>query len=333
MIFFKSVVNAIGSGAGVAWPLFGILFALLGGSVASFFSLTFAIISIALFFMVSLPVFYFSYQEMKEHEEILQVQLFKNQNKLLADIKNYIETLEQYAISEKKTVNREELFKRILMMDLNTIASEDANSPLYSILLLLYEEYKLKHTLPSNPIIMDRIMHTISLAPVPLSKKIVPSFFSFVGTFGSLTGCSAGVSGLLSGIGLFSSFTVYPLLGGGILVGALILGGIMAYNSMLKAVDDYKKNLLNQSLKAMHRQLSKATIEREINTKLNQAFNNLSEQKDTKEGSAPNQPGIIESFSCRPIAKKSFTFLSFFKVQQTDFNKPQNDGPPLYIFS
>lgn len=101
MIFFKSVVNAIGSGAGVAWPLFGILFALLGGSVASFFSLTFAIISIALFFMVSLPVFYFSYQEMKEHEEILQVQLFKNQNKLLADIKNYIETLEQYAISEK----------------------------------------------------------------------------------------------------------------------------------------------------------------------------------------------------------------------------------------
>ncbi|HHF7387085.1 TPA: hypothetical protein ACPSKW_003709, partial [Legionella bozemanae] len=83
MVFLKSVLNGIGSGSGVAWPLFGILFAALGGTIASFFSLSLGILAITLFFSVSSLIFYFSYQEQKNSEQLFQNQFHKNQQKLL----------------------------------------------------------------------------------------------------------------------------------------------------------------------------------------------------------------------------------------------------------
>ncbi|CAM3052325.1 Uncharacterised protein [Legionella steigerwaltii] len=327
MKLLKSALNAIGSGAGVAWPLYGIVFSVLGGAVASFFSLTFGIISISLFFAVGIPIFYFSYQEMKKNEEIFQAQLDKNQQKLLTDIQEYISSIDNYALYEKCTADFNEVFARILIMDLNKIARESPNSPLCQILSLFYEEYKLKQAIPNNKVILEHIVHNVSQHSVPLSKKIVPSFFAFVGTFGPIAGCSAGVSGLLTGMGLFSSFAAFPLLGWGILTVALISGIIMASEAIIQSSDDFKKNELNQTIKNMHSQLSKATMERDLNTRLCYPFLSLKEQSKEKRSFEPiKQPIFPNSFINRASDKKpKLTFLSFFNMNQSFSSSAQDE--------
>ncbi|VEB34104.1 hypothetical protein [Legionella cherrii] len=331
MEFFKSVLNGIGSGAGVAWPLFGIVFTLFGGAVASLFSLTLGIISISLFFAVGIPIFYFSYQEMKNEEGRFQEQLDKNQQKLLTDIQDYLNSIYRFALHEKRKTDVHELFARILIMDLNKIAHVDARSPLYLILSLLYEEYKLKQTIPDNKVILDHLVHNISLSPTPLSQKMVPPFFTFVGTFGSITGCSAGVSGVLTGMGLFSSFAAFPLLGWGILAFALVSGILMASESMAKTNERFKKKELNQTIKNIHSQLSKATIERDLTARLYSTFTSLKEQGEDKGVADLNQPILAHSFFNRATEKKTkLTFSSFFNLKQSHSGNSQDDAHAFY---
>ena len=331
MKFFKSVLNGVGSGAGVAWPLFGIVFTVFGGAVASLFSLTLGIISISLFFAVGIPIFYFSYQEMKNEEGRFQEQLDKNQQKLLTDIQEYLNSIYRYALHEKEKTDVHDLFARILIMDLNKIAHMDARSPLYLILSLLNEEYQLKQTIPNNKIILEHLVHKISLTPVPLAQKLVAPFFTFVGTFGSITGCSAGVSGVLTGMGLFSSFAAFPLLGWGILAFALISGIGMASESLAKTSERFKKNELNQTIKNMHSQLSKATLERDLAARLSRTFTSLKEQGEEKRVMDLNHPILPHSFFNRASDKKiKLTFSSFFNLKQSHSGNAQDDAHTFY---
>lgn len=265
-MILKSALNGIGTGAGVAWPFFGILFAVVGGSVASFLSLALGIVSITLFISVGLLIFYLSYQEQKALEEDFQQQIIKNKTKLSIDIHDYIYSIEQAYSYEHPYLSFYEFFKTRLDRDLIQIGRMDNTSSLYKILSIMKEEYETTQNIPKSECILERIAHLSEDQPAPLFTKMTPSFCAFVGAFGALAGCSAGISGLLTGIGVFTSFAAFPLLGCGILAFSLISATLLAYEVFLSSGDDFKKKQNNKMMKEMHQQLSKATLERLINT-------------------------------------------------------------------
>lgn len=101
MSVLKSLFNGIGSGAGVAWPLFGISFSLLGGAIEGVLSVALGAISISLFFAVSIPIVYFSYEEMENNKNLFRKQLEKNKQKLALDIVNYIQSIYKNYLIQK----------------------------------------------------------------------------------------------------------------------------------------------------------------------------------------------------------------------------------------
>ncbi|WP_454781531.1 hypothetical protein [Legionella sp. WA2022007384] len=320
MLLFKSVLNGVGSGAGVAWPLFGIVFAILGGSIANFFSLALGVISISLFFGIGGSIFYFSYQEMQANEQLFQEQLQKNQQKLLTDIHEYIEIIRRYCSYTQNSECFNDAFIRILNMDLDKIRHVDAYSPLYQILSLLKNEYAAKQNIPNNTIILKHLAYAVSLQPVPVSKRTIPAFFTFVGTFGSIAGCSAGVSGVLTGMGIFSSFASFPLLGWGVLAFALCSGITLAYEAFIRARDDFNNKLLILTFKSMHQQLSKVTMARNLSVSFSDVFRTLGTQSEQKDKTAfVDQPHFTRLYLKQLYKEQSkLPFLSFFNRSQLD---------------
>ena len=61
-MFFKALFAGIGSGGGVAWSMFGIIFAALGCAASSLISIVLGAIFTALFLAIALGIFYFSYK-------------------------------------------------------------------------------------------------------------------------------------------------------------------------------------------------------------------------------------------------------------------------------
>ncbi|MGC1182580.1 hypothetical protein [Legionella sp.] len=310
MSLVKSAFNGIGSGAGVAWPFFGILFTLVGGSIGGSISLMLGSIAIGLFFTVSVFVFYFSYQQTQKDEQQLQDLLRKNERKLSADIGYYINSIREYLLSKKELNDFDRYFPCVLNQDLQQITALDKDSPLFQFLAILSKEYEQHCCIPSNQIIIQRLMEELSQPPVPYSKIFISAFFDFVGTFGSIAGCSAGVSGLLNGMGIFSSFAAFPLLGWGIIGIALTLGLFSAYSAMIDVQQTFKKQLLNQTFKDIHQQLSNATLERNLDAALNQATNSSIKIQVTTQS--------IFSSKERTLNKFRLNFSSFFKACQVD---------------
>src|SRR4051812_896686 len=90
MSLFRAAFNGIGSGAGVAWPLFGIVFSLIGGPIGSCLSLALGIVSSLLFLSISLSIFYISFKETKDQEEKFCRAYLKHQRKLIHSMRAYI---------------------------------------------------------------------------------------------------------------------------------------------------------------------------------------------------------------------------------------------------
>ncbi|MBA2648651.1 MAG: hypothetical protein H0U75_03450 [Legionella sp.] len=122
MFVFRSTFNGIGSGAGLAWPTFGIVFNLIGGVIGSLVSLVLAIPCLVLFTGVALAILYFSYKRMKDE----QVQFFdkykKNQTKLAGVVQDYLDSL-------SNSNPKDDLAK-----DTHIAYHQGTHSPLYQIL-------------------------------------------------------------------------------------------------------------------------------------------------------------------------------------------------------
>lgn len=254
MAIFKSIINGIGTGAGVAWPLFGIVFNVIGASIGGLFSFTLGGITIGLFMTLSVAIFYLSYQKTQEEQQHSQALLQKNEQKLIEFINEYINMIyKNYQLSSKTMP-----FKTYLSLQLNqlllAIAKDEKKAPLHQALTIIKIriDQQLVNEKSILPMIEKKIIQQYS---VPSSNVIVPIFYAFVGTFGSIAGCSAGISGLLTGLGLFSSFAAFPIIGWGILGFAFSMGIFAANNAYIEAQETYKNNLLNQTVKTMYQQL------------------------------------------------------------------------------
>ncbi|HHT0592212.1 TPA: hypothetical protein ACTXXA_002197 [Legionella anisa] len=287
MVYFKSIINGIGTGGGVAWPLFGIVFSVVGTSIGSLVSFALGGVSIALFLMTSTAIFYLSYQKAQEEEQRTQTLLQKNEQKLLEFVNEYIYKIHKSYQLTAKTIPFKAFLCSHLEQQLSTIAKDEKKTPLYQALKfikILIEQQLLKEK-SILPIIERKIIPQYS---VPYSNMIVPIFYAFVGTFGSIAGCSAGISGLLTGLGLFSSFAAFPILGWGIL-GFAISMGIFAANNAISATRETSKNeLLNQTIKKMYQHLKSQVLDLPLNL-----FHNPSNPTTNK--SSRNFPSLFLS--------------------------------------
>lgn len=325
MRLFRASFNAIGSAAGVAWPLFGISFSILGGSIGSLLPLTLGAISIGLFFAISIPVFYFSYQEMKKNDLQFEEQLQKNQEKLVIDINNYLNSIYENFCNQKGEDDFIYYLKKIIAQDLQEIARTDINSPLYQILLLIKKQNEEQQFIfTDKKLLFAEIAGQTSRQSIPYSKLLAPSLFGFVGTFGSIAGCSAGISGLLTGMGVFTSFAVFPLLGWSIIGIAVICGAIMAYHATTGVKEEFQINELNQLTKKMHQQLNQAVLERNVEAVLHHTTSALATnpEKEKELFDQINKPILSVFHSKKQNRDRSgLRLISFF-----DANKKNEYG-------
>lgn len=264
MLYIRSLFNAIGSGAGVAWPMFGIVFAVLGGTVASALSLALGGAAIALFSATAIGIYYFSSQATKEQLIRSQKRLEKNQQKLALDLEDYLQSIQFYFTQQHNIKESHRYIQHILQCDLARVAQQDSTSPLFHLLTFVHKEYSQHQQFPTMESIKKQLATQAIQNKIPWSTMLIASFSAFVGVFGSVAGCSAGLAGVLTGIGLFSSFSAFPILGWGVIGLALVCGLILACSAAYDAYDQYKKDELNQCLKSTHQQLSKATAQRNL---------------------------------------------------------------------
>lgn len=300
MSLIRSIFNGVGSGAGAAWPPFGITFALVGAAIGGPISITLGSIAIATFLAVGISITYFSYKEQQEAKSVLVNKIKRNTIELQISISHYLRT------QSKK--NSEE--------DLRQIASHARNSPLHFILTAINDNYTelsqhLKNHTLTPKIIHELITKSIPPKSAPLSVLLTPAFFGFIGTFGATAGCSAGVSGLLIGLGAFSSFAAFPILGISILASALLFGIVVGVNAALEAQKKYQAQEQNKLIKAMHHQLKHAHVERAMVNGISSALSTLP-HADQQALSTQIKNHIEPLLHLN--AKPSSPFLSFFRV-------------------
>ncbi len=249
-----------------------------------------------------------------------EAQVQKNQKKLWADINNYLNSLYDNFLNHPCEHDFINYLKKMVNRDLHEIGKTDIDSPLYQILLIIKIQIDEQQSTNKEIIFAEIAKHT-SGKSITYSKLLTSALFGFVGTFGSIAGCSAGISGLLTGIGIFTSFAAFPLLGWSIIGISVICGAIIAYNAAVGAQTEFHNNEQNLLIKKMHQQLSQAVLERNVDTILHQTTTALVTNQ-TKEKELFDQ--INKPISSLLHAKKlnsdkpGLSFDSFFNVNKTD---------------
>ena len=331
----KSFITGLGTGSGVAWPLFGITCAILGASIGGPLSLALGATSICLFFSVSIPIFYFSYMDELKNE-LQQQNLFnKNNKKLHASIENYLQCIYKHYAQDSHAQVFTDYCERIINKDLHDSVALKTNSALSLLLELIQQQHELmKNNPPSGKFkhIARCVCNNIPLKSLPFSKLVIPAFFGFVGTFGSIAGGSAGVAGLLTGLGIFSSFSAFPLLGWTILGAAVLMGSFVAICAALQAEEHYQTQELINDLKKMHHQLNKATLERNLNATILKATEDLNPSAKKTEFSATIKKQIFSVLHHNPEkhSNPSLKSMSFFKLDKNTSSSGNEDSYPLF---
>ncbi|MBA2648650.1 MAG: hypothetical protein H0U75_03445 [Legionella sp.] len=131
-----------------------------------------------------------------------------------------------------------------------------------------------------NEILMEEVTK-LTAPKAPVGDMLVDAFFGFVGTYGSIAGCSAGVGGVFTGLGLFTSFAAIPVLGWGILGVALIAGILMGVDNACFTRDNHIHHELNQVIRKMRHQLIEIKQDHLIDTTFRKSFVDLGASETT----------------------------------------------------
>jgi hypothetical protein len=278
MRIFKSVGDGVGTAAGVAWPLFGIVSSSLGFVAGSLSSIILGSISSGLFLFVALPVAIWSYQDyLREKNELSQKYLEKQNNTyemlfslLQAMIRNYLFKMVSNDLSK---FENDEIINYLIKKINKIKTSLRETSPNTFLLLDDISNNKIKLISFVTQLKDQNDIDSCSMEDEPLlnthqaresgSKQYVKwncrnyllttsysphlkiGASSFFGAFGTILGCTAGLCGMLSGVGLFAGFAAVPFVGWAALAGSILFGlgiGIICTYSSLQ------KNKLEQSI-------------------------------------------------------------------------------------
>ncbi|ASQ46566.1 hypothetical protein [Legionella clemsonensis] len=231
MSLSRPFFEGLGTGAGVAWPLFGILFSTLSMGVGGAFALSLGSACSVLFLLISIPIFYFSYQKFEEEEKKLNDKLSGLIDELTVNTKKIVEESEQiisYDCGEKQEKVIKVYFARLISITNNSQLSKKERNE---------EIIRTIHHFVHSTIIKSQ-------QSITLGSLIYQGFLGFVGAFGSVAGCSAGLMGMLAGLGIISGFSAVPVLGIMILILAVGCGVYSAFT----AADSFREKVSKKDL-------------------------------------------------------------------------------------
>lgn len=265
MSLLKSVFAGIGTGSGVAWPLFGIVSSALSLGIGGTLVISVGSICCVLFLAVSIPVFYIAYKKIMQEERLLN-------DKLKSNLLNFIDNLHHAYLADKESnyhfrdyVNtwlmqekekggknnlQIKLIKGIKKFSPNFLRNYDYLSPL--------EKKKELALIIQHGIDWSDLNEELSSPPK--NELLNTAFLSFVGVFGSVAGCSSGFVGVFTAMGLITGFGAIPVLGAIILIAAV---GCAAYAAAIAIESDIAKNKKTQiykNLKAYNKNFAEQNI-------------------------------------------------------------------------
>ncbi|MGQ3888376.1 hypothetical protein ACQUW5_05010 [Legionella sp. CNM-1927-20] len=283
MTIIKPALEGIGSASGVAWPIFGILSATLNLCVGSTLAFILGSICSAMFLLISVPLAYLGYQDLKKQQEELKRKKEKYENALLSNLIAFFALLNQYKKLnttltltdflekkaqefEQRNTDEDKLCANFLRY-LNSQAIYNFYNPLkpklFNHVLQKYVKQFLINQLNKNP-----------YSAIEKTKINVAAFQAFVGTFGTIAGGSAGLTGLLMGLGLMASFSIVPWLGVAIILTATIVAIYMANVAARNAELNIDKTFWCKQAKNLNQQTQKLNADMRKLVELNQTIDN-----------------------------------------------------------
>lgn len=269
MSIIKSSLDAIGSGAGVAWPFFGIVFSSLGLVAGSTVALVTGSIAGFLFCAVAGGIFYLSYQNIQNKQKSLQEKKATAQTSLDEFINAYLQAINhEYEVNcdhEKQFYTKEKASKYIneqISSHLQTV--DPAVMPLMHLLLsklLTLNSFDFLTARDDQTIhqLTSKLIDGAPKTTISNATSLKAAFLGAVGAFGAIAGCTAGFVGLLSGLGLFTGFAAAPVVGWTALMVALGFAVLVGFNSARLAASRHEIkeqrdniNILLENLDARH---------------------------------------------------------------------------------
>ncbi|KTD45564.1 hypothetical protein Lrub_2361 [Legionella rubrilucens] len=248
MAVSKSLFASLGTGAGVAWPLFGIVSSALSLAIGGLSVVGFGAACALLFLIIGLPVFYFSYRQEKQQQEQLEAKFVKGIEELvdtlyaafiLSGDSDYVKFVQRWP---RKKNGFPKLLEPFLSMLISKMNDSGTKVPDQHVIRLAAKHY---------------FAAIETMLPAPPAKKLAQTaFLSFVGTFGSIAGCSAGMMGVISSLGIMAGFGAVPLLAAIILSTSIICGIYAATHAMASETVGWKKTQVRQQLKSFNRTFS-----------------------------------------------------------------------------
>lgn len=242
MALLKPALDGIGSASGVAWPIFGIVSSALSFSTSSTASFILGSLCSTLFLLVSLPIIYFSFQKAKQQQLTLNKKQENFETILLSNLVELFATVKQ-----SETLSLESNFSKFLKkkrQELQQSSTEEKKlfDKFIKLLIILNSPSIYNSFNHSNPQTFNSFLNvsTNQFLIDELNKKrhfatgkdkMYASFLGFVGAFGTIAGGSAGISGLLTGLGLITGFSAAPWAGFIIIITATIVATYIALNT------------------------------------------------------------------------------------------------------
>lgn len=276
MNFLKSLCDGVGTGAGVAWPSFGIISGAIGTAGLVTADVILGSISAGLFLGIVVPICYWSYHQNKKQHAELDSDTKTHEDNLTKTILSYLLTQVRKILFERNCRNlparhqevitdlkakivadlalpnlasEMELFLNKLLMGnflsnfIQTLMSDSAIAPDFTVNPSQANITQLENYIKLN------CVRSIQFTPSPLNASISfqTKVSSFAGGFGSLAGCSAGSMGLLHTLGFIPTLSCIPFVGWGILASAVVVGILCAIISVsnVKSLDRKIKHIKN----------------------------------------------------------------------------------------
>ncbi len=279
----KPALEGIGSASGVAWPMFGILSATLNLCIGGTLALILGSICSAVFLLISVPIAYISYQDLKKQQEDLRRKKEKHENSLLISLTTFFALLYKYKMLnttltltefieqkaqelEQKSTDEDKLGANFLRF-LNSEGIYNLYNPLEP---KLFNRALQKYV---NQFLLNQLNNT-PYTDIEKSKINIAAFQGFVGAFGTIAGGFAGFTGLLMGLGLMASFSIIPWVGIAIVVIAPIVAIYMTDIAVRNAELNIDKALWCKQTKNLNQYTLKLNTELREVIELNQTRDN-----------------------------------------------------------
>jgi hypothetical protein len=225
----SSTFGGIGTGAGVAWPLFGIISSALSLGIGGVAAISFGCVCGVLFLAVSIPVFYILYKKSKQE----QMKLNEKLNLTFSTFLNIMDSnSNEYGPLHIKLIHFLKKRHPILFDNIH---------------LTKEEKQKILKDIRKNYISCNDIDNYIP--PLPASDLRNTAFLSFVAVFGSIAGCIAGLMGVFVIIGVISGFGAVPLLAAFVLATAIGFGIFAAVQNTQSERENHRKIQIHKHFK------------------------------------------------------------------------------------